>query len=146
VCVDLFSRLAAALLVAAFIGMVQQASEWTRLLGISSELALYALTIAVAVPTVFHRMSAGRDALFGFSWAGLYGLLIHLSPGALGASLGTATSDTELIYFSFVTLTTLGYGDFTPAINVAQSLATLQSLFGILFPAVLVARLVSLYR
>jgi hypothetical protein len=103
---------------------------------------------------VFRRQEVDRDTLFGacciylllgLSWASLYGLLIHFSPGVLGAPPGATTSDAELIYFSFVTLTTLGYGDLTPVASAAQSLATLQSLLGILFPAVLVARLVSLY-
>jgi voltage-gated potassium channel Kch len=49
------------------------------------------------------------------------------------------------IYFSFVTLATIGYGDVVPLTDVARSLAILEGVGGQLFLAVLVARLVSLY-
>ena len=49
------------------------------------------------------------------------------------------------MYFSFITLTTVGYGDITPISNVARTLAMLESMTGTLFVAVLIARLVSLY-
>ncbi|MEO1585304.1 MAG: potassium channel family protein, partial [Planctomycetota bacterium] len=51
----------------------------------------------------------------------------------------------ELSYFSFVTLTTLGYGDVSPATPIARSLATLEAVFGQVFLVVLLGRLVSLH-
>jgi voltage-gated potassium channel len=48
-----------------------------------------------------------------------------------------------LLYFSYVTQTTMGYGDLTPATPLARSLATLQAIAGQLYLAVLVARLVA---
>ena len=51
----------------------------------------------------------------------------------------------ELTYFSFVTLTTLGYGDIRPATPIAGSLATLEAVFGQVFFVVLLGRLVSLH-
>jgi hypothetical protein len=50
----------------------------------------------------------------------------------------------NLIYFSFVTLTTVGYGDILPIHPVARSLCNLESIIGQLYPATLLARLVSL--
>jgi hypothetical protein len=50
----------------------------------------------------------------------------------------------NLIYFSFVTLTTTGYGDIFPVHPVARSLCNLESIFGQLYPATLLARLVTL--
>jgi hypothetical protein len=50
----------------------------------------------------------------------------------------------HLIYFSLSTLTTAGYGDIVPASPFARSLANLESAFGALYPATLIARLVSL--
>ena len=47
-------------------------------------------------------------------------------------------------YFSFITLTTVGYGDVTPLNEVAKQLAVLEALIGQLYPAILLARLVSL--
>jgi Ion channel len=54
-------------------------------------------------------------------------------------------SETSSIYFSFVTLATVGYGDIVPREDVVRGLAILESVGGQLFLAVLVARLVSLY-
>jgi hypothetical protein len=50
----------------------------------------------------------------------------------------------NLIYFSFVTLTTTGYGDIFPIHPIARSLCNLESIFGQLYPATLLARLVTL--
>jgi hypothetical protein len=49
-----------------------------------------------------------------------------------------------LYYFSFVTLTTIGYGDILPLAPAARGLATMEGLIGQLYPAILIARLVSL--
>jgi len=54
-------------------------------------------------------------------------------------------SQTSAIYFSFVTLATLGYGDIAPRGDIARGLAIIEGIGGQLFLAVLVARLVSLY-
>ncbi|HCL83429.1 MAG TPA: hypothetical protein DIC22_05605, partial [Chitinophagaceae bacterium] len=51
---------------------------------------------------------------------------------------------TEFMYFSLTTLTTVGYGDITPVNEYARSLANLESLTGQLYPAILIARLVSM--
>jgi hypothetical protein len=92
--------------------------------------------------------------MIGFAWAGLYALVDLLQPGsfsgpALNMTPGyepylqlydTATS----IYLSFVTLTTLGFGDVTPTTVPARTLVWVEALVGQLYLAVLVARLVSL--
>jgi hypothetical protein len=51
---------------------------------------------------------------------------------------------TQLIYFSFTTLTTTGYGDVSPVHPIARSICNLEAIFGQLYPATLVARLVTL--
>jgi voltage-gated potassium channel Kch len=48
-------------------------------------------------------------------------------------------------YFSFITLTTVGYGDITPVSPIARMLAVMEAMTGTLFLGVLIARLVSLY-
>jgi len=50
-----------------------------------------------------------------------------------------------LLYFSVVTLTTLGYGDIAPAVPAARMLCSLEAVIGQLFVAVFIARLVSLH-
>jgi len=67
-----------------------------------------------------------------------------LDPEAYKSASGRTVERAELYYFSFVTLTTVGYGDITPAARLTQSLATLEALVGQLYPVVILARLVSL--
>jgi voltage-gated potassium channel Kch len=70
-----------------------------------------------------------------------------MSPSALLGSFTPAGdfSRVSAIYFSFVTLATLGYGDIVPRTDVARGLAIVEGVGGQLFLAVLVARLISLY-
>ena len=70
-------------------------------------------------------------------------MLEQISPGSF-APAGNF-SRMSAIYFSFVTLATLGYGDIVPRSDVARGLAIVEGVGGQLFLAVLVARLVSLY-
>lgn len=51
----------------------------------------------------------------------------------------------DLIYFSFVSLTTIGYGDITPKIPITMALAIIEGVFGQMYPAVIIAQLVSQY-
>jgi hypothetical protein len=98
-----------------------------------------------------HRVQ-GAVALYliiGLMFAHLYGLLDALVPGAFanvpsGLSVHAVFYREHLLYFSFETLTTTGYGDIVPLHRVARSLATLEAVIGQLFPATLLARLVSL--
>ncbi len=88
--------------------------------------------------------------LIGMTWSLFYGLLVAFQPNAFHLATvpaGQGTPDwTDLLYYSFVTLLTVGYGDITPATRHARSLSVLEALVGILFIAVLISRLVSLYR
>jgi hypothetical protein len=87
--------------------------------------------------------------LLGMAWAFAYRLLQFIDPHAIAIPhpiprAGDDVLTGEMIYFSFVTLTTVGYGDITATDPVARSLVILEALTGQLFPAVLLARLVSL--
>jgi voltage-gated potassium channel Kch len=81
--------------------------------------------------------------LAGLYFGLLYWVLEQLTSGAFATSGNF--SRTSAIYFSFVTLATLGYGDIVPQTDLARSLTVLEGVGGQLFLAVLVARLVSLY-
>ena len=85
--------------------------------------------------------------LIGLVWAAAYELVHHVLPGAFQFAQGgpsEAGTTHGLVYFSFVTLTTVGYGDITPLHPVARSLAIAEALMGQLYPAILIARLVSM--
>lgn len=83
--------------------------------------------------------------LFGVSFAFLYGLIETAWPAAFSQVVGQDNLLGGYLYFSMVTLTTLGYGDISPLNPVARSFATFQALIGQLYLTILVARLVSLY-
>ena len=84
--------------------------------------------------------------LLGLIWAEAYTLAAHLNPGSFAGTLpeGQNALSAHLTYFSFVTLTTVGYGDILPASLVTRALANFEALLGTLFPAILIARLVSM--
>jgi hypothetical protein len=111
-----------------------------------------------AVVTVLHTLQAKRVTveqisgalsaylLFGLVWGLAYFLLESAAPGSL--SFGTASDEARFgasIYYSFVTLTTLGYGDILPLSDRARSLAFLEAVIGQIYLAVLVAKLVGMY-
>jgi voltage-gated potassium channel len=85
--------------------------------------------------------------LIGVAWGLLYAWIGLLDPQAFGGTgLQAAESAGEpMVYYSFVTLTTLGYGDITPVSHAARTLSWMEAAFGQIFLVVLVARLVSLH-
>ena len=100
-------------------------------------------------PITTHRIQGSILVylLIGFTWSVAYQLLHTLSPAAFSFAQGDpgpAHARDPLIYYSFVTLTTVGYGDITPVHPTARSLAIAEALIGQLYPAILIARLVSL--
>lgn len=102
-------------------------------------------------PVTWHRVQGGVALylILGLLFAHLYGLLNALVPGAFanvpsGLSVHAVFFREHLLYFSFETLTTTGYGDVVPLHRIARSLAMLEAVTGQLFPATLLARLVSL--
>ena len=84
--------------------------------------------------------------LLGLIWAEAYTLAAHLNSASFAGTLpdGQDALSAHLTYFSFVTLTTVGYGDILPASLATRALANFEGLLGTLFPAILIARLVSM--
>jgi len=80
--------------------------------------------------------------LLGVIWHDLYAIVDALIPESFNSALLTKN---HFIYFSFITLSTLGYGDITPVNGPAQALAYTEALVGQLYLTILVARLVGLH-
>lgn len=80
--------------------------------------------------------------LIGYSFATLY-LLIDRSTAESFLASGEALTPESAIYFSFVTLTTLGFGDLTPAASSGRTVVTLEAMLGQFYIAIAVARLVA---
>ena len=113
-------------------------------------MAAILLLNVVAAADVTHDVLSGAIAVYllmGIAWAVIYVLIEGIEPGSF--ALGDTASGTvwdQLLYFSFATLTTLGYGDVLPVTPVARIWAVLESVAGTLFLAVLISRLVGLYK
>jgi hypothetical protein len=87
--------------------------------------------------------AAALYLLIGVTWGVAYGVLEYLHPGNFSFK---PDGFPDFIYFSFVTMTTLGYGDMLPVSNAARSLAILESATGVLYMASLIARLVGAFE
>ena len=92
--------------------------------------------------------AAGLYVLIAFVFAYLYALIEHLQPGAFvvnsANNAGGVTSWWLLLYFSFTCLTSVGFGEITPASNHARSLVMIQQMLGVLYFALVVSRLVTM--
>lgn len=96
-------------------------------------------------PITFRRIQGAVAVylLIGLAWANAYKMIEHSVPGSFSGALTDVERFTSWVYFSFVTLATLGYGDITPVSPVARSLAAAEAITGQLYLAILIARLVS---
>ena len=125
------------------------AEVWAQGTSLLSLLLLLGIVLTQTLrrgPITFHRIQGAVAAylLLGVIWAHAYSLLAILRPGAFSGPVNAADGPRAWLYFSFVTLTTVGYGDVLPVHPVGRSLAVLEAVVGPLYLAILVARLVSL--
>jgi len=100
-------------------------------------------------PITLHRVQGAVAVylLLGLIWAFAYDMVLLSAPDAFHSSELTVQHKTvtpPLIYFSVMTLTTVGYGDITPIHPMARALAMLEAVIGQLFPVILIARLVAM--
>ena len=117
--------------------------------------ALFLLVVAMLILThVLRDEKVSREKIFaalsvylllGVIWAFLFFFVDFLVPGSFRYGQEQVLTEAQMVYYSFVTLTTLGYGDIVPVSPTARSLATLEALTGQLYLTVLVARLVGLH-
>ena len=120
--------------------------DWATMLAI----AVIALVLLVQIfrsGRVTHVRIQGAIAvylLFGVAWAHSYRMVELLHPGSFTTPAGEMSVPSDWIYFSFVTLTTVGYGDITPVSTLARALAIGEALVGQLYLAIMVARLVAM--
>lgn len=113
--------------------------------------------VALIVMALFRMREVGSNAILGaivayvlatVAFASLFQLVELLQPGSFtGLPVGGEQNDIQdaLIYFSVVSITTMGYGDITPVTALARSLSSIEGMFGTLYLAVMIARLVGLH-
>jgi hypothetical protein len=129
------------------------------LIGHLLAVAFYSWAVVLIIASIFRRRELSLDSIFGsicgylllgMTWGVLYSMLDSVWPDsfAIGSRLAEEVqADHSRIhlftYYSFITLTTVGYGDVTPVSAPARTCAWLEALTGQFYLAVLVAGLVS---
>ena len=83
--------------------------------------------------------------LLGIAFSGIYAAVDDVEPGRFFAQTHAPATNVEFLYFSFITMTTVGFGDLSPATDIGRVLVTFEALLGQVFLVTLVARLVSMY-
>lgn len=123
--------------------------------------ALYAYIAALLFKVILLEDKITTDQIFaavaiyifiGLTWGHFYALADTFHPGSfVGISSNTndlkdaayaADSSSNFIFFSFVTLTTLGYGDILPNTSITRALVIVEAITGVMFVAILVSTLV----
>jgi hypothetical protein len=100
-------------------------------------------------PVTVHRIvgSIVVYLLIGNMWAVIYDFMYMDLPGSFNISLNSASDPSihaSFLYFSYTTLTTTGYGDILPVHPFVRNLAVVEQIIGVLYPVILIGRLVSL--
>ena len=120
------------------------------------ELSVFALMIGMVIIKVFeggsvtiHRVVGSIVAymLIGNAWAIMFQFLYIQIPGSMqipAVYTESGVPNSVFLYFSFTTLTTTGYGEILPVHAAARTLVIIEQLIGVLYPVVLIGRLVSL--
>jgi hypothetical protein len=147
-------RIAIVVASVAFVSAVVSAAAGSP--GGNGPFLLLDVLVAVATPIVIARSVWHRGTVdirtvlaalciyitVGMTWAFVYGVVDNFSSGSLFAQTSHATT-ADYLYFSFVTLTTVGYGDLTVVGGLPRAIAVLEALFGQLYLVTVVAVLVS---
>jgi len=137
---------------------------WTEFWALITSIIFLAFTIVHLFRSVFLVKVVERDLIFGslctyillaILWALIYQMIALISPGSFENVLGTYPHNKAIektmalkfhsyLYFSFVTQTTLGYGDVTPVTPIAKNFTAVQAIMGVFYLATIVGGLVSL--
>ena len=136
--------------VAAAINIFWEGKALTVALGLAAGVLTVSIAVAIATGAVAQNEVNSRSVagaicvymLFGMLFMFLFGVLAILGHGPFFAQ-GTDGTRSIRLYFSFVTLATLGYGDYTPAGNLGHALAVLEALIGQLYLVTVVAVIVT---
>lgn len=126
------------------------------LVGSVSAVAFYAFAVGTIVAHLLREFEVTFDLLcgalcayllLGFLWAEVYGLLEFCHPHSIvwASSPAVRLGWSDLLYFSFMTLTEAGYGDANPMTAATRSIAILESVSGVFYVAVMLARLVGMH-
>jgi len=151
------------LIIASLIGLPTLAAQWSlyflkipsfNLLRTFFGALFFAYALVIIISHLFREKEVTMEVItssvcayfmIGIMWAFIFSFMEILHPGSFSIEQSPMENTVQLFYYSFVTLTTLGYGDITPLTNPARSLSLLEAVMGQLYLAILIARLVGIY-
>lgn len=140
-----------------------QTAVWSQLVAYAALFLFQAMVIQVMLRFIFAARRVTRDVLYaatavyfllGALFVPIFGVLESVTFAQTGGHAfvdnlaGTAVPPVpwqNLVYYSYITLTTAGYGDVLPATLWARSFASLEAIIGVLYLTIIMARLVGLY-
>ncbi len=150
--------------IASFLALPMLFSYWAgnllpgpmlKILGLGSGVLFFLYIISAILTCVLRAERITQEVisgalvvylLLGLLWTFIYSLTEHLSPGSFFSTTSLGEENRfAFLYYSYVTLTTLGYGDVTPLTPMATSLAVLEAIIGQIYLTVLIARLVGMH-
>lgn len=130
-------------------------AKWLAVFGGLCGIAFLAIITGAILAYIFRRQDIDADIIAGaivayllmaLMWSLLYGVLETTHPGSFKLADGVTFTGRELFtYFSFVTITTVGYGDIIPVTPVARAFSNLEAVVGQLYLVILVSWLVGMY-
>jgi voltage-gated potassium channel len=131
-------------------------SDFFVYLSLCRHIIFLLLTIVLAIREVLRSRTVDANSivgaaciylLIGVIWSLFYVLVNIFIPDSFSVQIngGVSVQQQHLLYFSFVTLTTLGYGDITPIGATARALSTIEAVIGQFYMAILVAGLISIF-
>jgi voltage-gated potassium channel len=114
---------------------------------LSATVILLLVSFVVRSKVIRHNTVLAAISIYvymGVFWGFAYLLLYDIDPNSFELDFKSGTAEQQLRYYSFITLTTVGYGDITPKTPQARSFAALEALVGQIYLAAIVARLVGI--
>jgi hypothetical protein len=130
----------------------------SALIYLISAIAFFGFVVSCFVRFILHAQHVDANVLcsglsgyliLGLLWVPAYVMVARINPAAFnlpaGPGGGTTLSGFNAFYFSFMTLSTVGYGDITPVSKGARMLAMMEAIAGLFYVAVLISRLVAIY-
>jgi hypothetical protein len=130
-------------------------AQWVEISGGLCGVAFMVIIIAAILHYIFLQQDVSADLIAGaivvylimaLMWSLLYDVLEAAHPGSFNFPEGTIQPQGNMsLYFSLVTITTVGYGDITPVTRVARAFANLEAVVGQLYLVILVSWLVGMY-
>lgn len=133
-------------------------APWLMIVYFASDILFFSFNTFAILSHVLRQRAVTADMIYGAAcaylllgviWGSIFSLLEFVQPGSFTIVGSVAMEARDLVatmlYYSYVTLTTLGYGDLVPVTPPARSLSVLEAVLGQLYLAVLIARLVGMH-